>query len=231
MEKSVKKGRSRTAGSIQTRANGDQTREKIINAAELLFGNQSFDTVSLRDITDAAGVTLALASYHFKVKENLFSAVVARRAETLNRLRLERLAKLDDDTSTVEAILDAFMRPLFEQMQSNDTGWQAYLLLLAKLGSQDRWLTYIHENFDHTANQFIERLHRLLPDIPEEALLRGFSLVLVLMLQTVSKNRRIDSLSDGRFSSENLDASYQVLLKFSLAGLHSLAQSSLGETG
>lgn len=207
----------------QTRANGDQTREKIVNAAELLFGNHSFDTVSLRDITNEAGVTLALVSYHFKTKENLFSAIVARRAEILNQTRRERLAKLETDGSvSLESLLDAFMRPLFEQMQSSDEGWQAYLLLLAKLGSNDRWLSYIHENFDETAGLFLSRLKLLLPDISEENLVRGFSMVLVLMLQTVSKNRRIDTLSDGRFSSSDLDTSYRLLLGFCIAGLNAL---------
>ncbi|MDH6266035.1 AcrR family transcriptional regulator [Rhizobium sp. SG_E_25_P2] len=221
VDASAKKPGGRSA--VQTRANGDHTREKILNAAELLFGNESFDTVSLRDITNAAGVTLALASYHFKVKENLFSAVVARRAAVLNETRRERLAALEaEGRMTVEALLDAFMHPLFEQMQSDDEGWQAYVLLLAKLGANDRWLHYIHENFDETANLFIDRLRALLPGLTEENLLRGFSFVLVLMLQTVSKSRRLDSLSDGRFSSADLDTSYQVLLNFCMAGLDAL---------
>ncbi len=219
---STKRG-ERKGAVAQTRANGDQTREKIVNAAELLFGNHSFDTVSLRDITNEAGVTLALVSYHFKTKENLFSAIVARRAEVLNQTRRERLENLESDgTISVEALLDAFMHPLFEQMQSDDEGWQAYLLLLAKLGTNERWLSYIHENFDETAGLFLNRLKILLPDVSEENLVRGFSMVLVLMLQTVSKNRRIDSLSDGRFSSSDLQTSYRLLLGFCLAGLYSL---------
>lgn len=206
-----------------TRANGDQTREKIINAAEILFGNESFDTVSLRDITDAAGVTLALVSYHFKTKENLFSAIVARRAEILNRIRRDRLSALEARGDiTLEELLDAFMRPLFEQMQSADEGWHAYLLLLAKLGVSDRWRINLQENFDETAHLFLSRLKTLLPDMEEEALVRGFSFILVLMLQTVSKNRRVDALSGGRFSSSDLDTSYRLLLRFCLAGLDAL---------
>jgi AcrR family transcriptional regulator len=207
----------------QTRQNGEETRAKIINAAELLFGRLSFDTVSLRDITIEAGVTLALASYHFRTKENLFAAVVARRAEVMNRIRRERLAALDKKGKlTLEALLDAFMHPLFEQMKGDDEGWRAYLLLLASMGTSERWLPYLHENFDETANLFIERLKVLLPDVEEEDLLRGFSMILVLMLQTVSKNRRLDTLSDGRYLSSDLDKSYALLLKFALAGLNAL---------
>src|SRR6516225_2477250 len=77
-----------------TRISGDQPREKILNASEALFADQPFDSVSLREITLKAGVTLALASYHFGTKEALFEAVVARRADILGRMRQERLAGL-----------------------------------------------------------------------------------------------------------------------------------------
>lgn len=225
----MKKDRTTSTGRpvvTQTRMNGDQTRVKIVDAAELLFGTHSFDTVSLRDITVKAGVTLALASYHFRTKDNLFAAVVTRRAEVLNMIRRERLAALvKAGTPTLEALLDAFMRPLFEQMQSDDEGWRAYLLLLASMGTSERWLPYLHDNFDETANLFIDHLKAILPDVDEEDLLRGFSLILVLMLQTVSKNRRLDTLSDGRFLSSNLDKSYAVLMKFALAGMNALRKS------
>jgi AcrR family transcriptional regulator len=215
--------KKRGGQSIQTRSNGDQTREKIIAAAEKLFGQHSFDAVSLRDITNAADVTLALASYHFGTKENLFTEVVARRADVLNQIRRERLAALvGRGGMTVESLLDTFMRPLFEQMQSEDDGWQAYLMLLAKLASNDRWLDHLRSNFDETANLFIAQLKLLLPNLAEENLIRGFSFILVLMLQTVSKNRRVDTLSSGKFKGDDLDVSYQLLLRFSLAGLKAL---------
>lgn len=211
----------------QTRANGDQTREKILNAAERLFGSHSFDTVSLRDITNEAGVTLALASYHFGTKENLFSAIITRRADILNRIRRERLSAVECcGAISVEAVLDAFMHPLFEQMKSDDEGWKAYLMLLTKLSMHDRWLHYLHENFDETANIFLDRLKVLLPHAPDEHLTRGFSFVLMLMLQTVSQNRRLDTLSNGRYSSTDLDVAYRSLLTFALAGLTALSATT-----
>ena len=74
---------------------GDSTRDKILDAAEHLFGQRTFDTVSLRDITQRAGVTLALASYHFGTKEKLFAEIISRRAEPMNELRRARLAALE----------------------------------------------------------------------------------------------------------------------------------------
>lgn len=208
---------------IVTRSNGDRTKEKLLNAAEALFGERSFDTVSLRDITNEAGVTLALATYHFSTKENLFAEVVARRAKILNHLRRESLAAvLSKQTLTLEALFDAFMRPLFEKMQNDDEGWQAYILVVSKLGQTNQWLNLLRENFDETGNIFLTQLKILLPDSDEEDLARCFSFALQLMVQTVSKNQRLDSLSYGRFHASNLKRSYPTLLKFVVGGLRAV---------
>lgn len=203
-----------------TRANGDQTKEKILDAAEELFGAHTFDTVSLRDITNHADVTLALASYHFGTKDNLFSAVVARRASILNRIRVEKLEELEREGNTsVETLLDAFMRPLFDQTLTGGAGWKAYVSLISKVAMTDRWHDLVRTNFDETANLFVARLRTLRPRLSDEALYRGFSFTLQLGLQVVSQNQRVDALSGGRYSGSELERSYAMALKYVSAGM------------
>ncbi len=208
------------------RANGDATRERILDAAEALFGEHAFDTVSLRDITDAANVTLALASYHFGSKENLFAWTVARRADILGDARRRRLAELGPGASTRD-VLDAFMRPLFDRMSRGEPGWSSYLLILSKLAQGNRWLSLLQQHFDATALLCVDRLSEALPGIPRERLLRGFALALDAMLQTLSKNRRVDTLSGGAVSADDLAAAYEVLLTFTVAGLEGLGAAGL----
>jgi len=208
------------------RASSDNTRDKILDAAEILFGERTFDTVSLRDITQKADVTLALASYHFGTKERLYAEVVGRRASVLCDMRRRRLAELEaGGRLTTETIMDAFMRPLFEQMTSGSLSWQSYLLILAQLGQSNRWLHLLHENFDGTAQQFLDHLKEQLPDVPELILMRGFSMSLVSMLQVLSKNRRLDAMSSGRVSADDLDAAYAVLVRFVVSGLEGLSET------
>ena len=207
----------------QQRSAGAATRRKILDAAEALFGSRTYDTVSLRDIARRAKVTLHLASYHFGTKEQLFGAVVARRAAVLGELRQERLAQLAaHETLTLEAILDAFMRPLFEKMMGSSRGWRSYLLILTQLGHGNRWLEILHTNFDPTAELFLKKLAEALPDIPPTTLMRGFALTLVAMLETLSRNRRLDALSGGKISADDLAEAYRVLLQFCVGGLESL---------
>ena len=65
-----------------------------MDAAERLFARRGFHGASLRDITAAAGVDLALVNYHFGSKKRLLAAVLERRGQVLNEERLRRLAQV-----------------------------------------------------------------------------------------------------------------------------------------
>ena len=58
----------------------EDTRERLLNAAEQLFAEQGISGTALRALTKAAKVTLAAVHYHFGNKEGLLDAVVERRA-------------------------------------------------------------------------------------------------------------------------------------------------------
>jgi len=202
----------------RTRANGDATKEKILNAAEVLFGEHGFDAVSLRDVTERAEVTLALSSYHFGTKEKLFEAVIGRRAAALSALRREGLAALPE-TADARDLLDAFMAPLFEQVTQDAPGWPAYIRLLARLGEDNRWIDLVAEHFNEVAREFIVALERAMPDVRNEDIIRAFTMSLQLMLVSVSRHRRVDSLTNGSVRADDLDAVYRALLEFCSAGI------------
>ena len=205
-----------------TRANGNRTRALILDAAERQFGARGFDAISLRDITDDAGVTLALASYHFGTKDNLFEAVVARRAGSLGQDRRDRLAALH--APDTRAILDAFMGPLFVKAQGSETGWTDYFRFLARLGESDRWLGILQRHFDATARLYVEALATALPQADRSSVARAFTMTLQVMLATVSQNGRIDQLSDGRVRARDLQSAYAALLTYASAGIDAVSR-------
>jgi AcrR family transcriptional regulator len=90
------------------------TKTKILNAAEKLFGEKGFDATSLRDITARAEVNLAAVNYHFQSKDSLIDSVIQRRLAPINRRRLEMLDAAGPDPS-IEAIVEAFVLPVLEQ--------------------------------------------------------------------------------------------------------------------
>lgn len=90
------------------------TKTRILDAAEKLFGLNGFDATSLRDITAEAEVNLAAVNYHFQSKDSLIEAVIARRIEPVNRRRLEMLEAAGPNP-TLEQILEAFLGPIIER--------------------------------------------------------------------------------------------------------------------
>src|SRR5713101_3961244 len=90
------------------------TKTKILDTAEKLFGENGFEATSLRDITAEAQVNLAAVNYHFQTKESLIAAAIQRRVEPINRRRLEMLDAAGPDP-TVEQIVEAFLGPIIEK--------------------------------------------------------------------------------------------------------------------
>ncbi len=116
---------------------GDTTRLSILNAAERCFGENGFDGVSLRTITEVAGVDLALVNYHFGSKENLLHEVIARRARVVHEERVRALElarqKAGTQSPSIEAIVTAFLEPLLHRLAGGDVGWRYYGNLISQL--------------------------------------------------------------------------------------------------
>jgi AcrR family transcriptional regulator len=78
--------------------NGQRRRDRILSAAERLFSEAGIDGVSMREIAAEAGVQLALISYYFGTKQELYRAVFRRRIEPVSKERLQMLQRILDRT-------------------------------------------------------------------------------------------------------------------------------------
>src|ERR1017187_9972164 len=92
----------------------NDTKTRILDTAEKLFGQNGFEATSLRDITAEAQVNLAAINYHFQTKDSLIDAVIQRRIEPVNQRRLEMLDSAGPNPS-VEQIVQAFVAPVLER--------------------------------------------------------------------------------------------------------------------
>lgn len=81
------------------------TRQRLLDAAEELFAAGGYANTSLRAITAGAKANIAAVNYHFGSKEALMDAVLQRRLLPLNRLRRQRLEEV------MGAARDAGQRP------------------------------------------------------------------------------------------------------------------------
>src|SRR3984957_3058267 len=97
-----------------------ETRDKILDTAERLFGEYGYAATSLRQIIAEAGVNLAAIHYHFGSKEDLLDRVIFRKASPVNEERLATLDRLEAAAQAgpvpLEEILRAFLGPPFRRM-------------------------------------------------------------------------------------------------------------------
>jgi AcrR family transcriptional regulator len=110
------------------------TRERLLAAAEELYGGQGIDTVSLREIQRASGVKNATAlQYHFGDRAGLLTAVLEKHSYDVELRRhalLDRYEAVGDQN--VRALAEALVQPLASKL-AESTGGCAYLCIYADL--------------------------------------------------------------------------------------------------
>jgi TetR/AcrR family acrAB operon transcriptional repressor len=83
----------------RTKEEALETRDRILDTAEQLFSEKGVSRASLADIADAAGVTRGAIYWHFKNKQDLFSAMLARVA-----LPMEEMVRRAADESAQDPL-------------------------------------------------------------------------------------------------------------------------------
>lgn len=86
--------------------NPEQTRARILEAAEAEFARKGYDGARLRDVATAAGVHHALLHHYFGDKEGLFRAVVERAFAALSSEAVPLLEKATDPKALLELGVD-----------------------------------------------------------------------------------------------------------------------------
>jgi len=93
------------------------TRNQILASAWKLFSEKGFEDVSVRDVTNEAGVNLASVSYHFGSKDGLIQEVVKKVLNPANQHRVDLLEEVVTnfggvDKVTLKQILESYIRPV-----------------------------------------------------------------------------------------------------------------------
>lgn len=217
-----------------TGSRSQATRERILDAAEKLFAERGFHGVSVRDITGAAGVDVALASYHFGGKQGVLEAVIERRAADLNDERLARLdavlASASRRPPRIEAIIDAFTRPLLDRSSRGGAGWKSYFALVAEINNSPEFGGILMtRHFDPVVERFIEAIRAALPRCDERDIYWAYHFLSGALTLTFAETGRIDKLSHGVCMSSDLASVHERLVPYCAAGFRALCRPTRRE--
>lgn len=116
------------------------TKDDILEAATKLFLQRSYDAVSIKDITEAVGVTKGAFYHHFSSKEELFSEVIGREFHAY-QIDFGRLPKHS---------FHAFYRAVFKEMK------HLFIVPTATPNGKERGLQFNHFRLIWDAMQVLD---------------------------------------------------------------------------
>jgi AcrR family transcriptional regulator len=88
---------------------GKRTREKLLRAAEIEFGEKGFHEAAVSGITYRAGVALGTFYTYFESKEEIFTALVSFMSHRTRRWIAERVADAPDRLAAERKGLEAYI--------------------------------------------------------------------------------------------------------------------------
>lgn len=179
---------------------GDQTRTLILDTAERLCAEKGFESLSVRAISDLAGVNLNAVTYHFGGKQGLFEEMFKRRVVPLNE---ERLALLDAAFSnktppTLEDVLYAFVRPPMSLSvpEEADTGNSAIVVMqfLSRAFSMPGEEQFLGKYYEPVRSRFLVALKHCLPEVPLEEIIWRYNLMVGAIIYAMGGAERMERL-------------------------------------
>src|SRR5450432_3335465 len=147
------------------------TKAVVLEAAERLFALHGFRSVSVRDITAAAGVNLASVNYHFGSKDALLFEIFRRRTAELNRDRARMLHEATDrhgGKPPVREILRAFFEPPMRwSSPGNDRRISVQFIIRARSEGTEQMREVLRTDVSHL-RRFADALMAVLPELAPE---------------------------------------------------------------
>jgi len=189
------------------------TKTRILDTAEKLFGDKGFDTTSLRDITAEADVNLAAVNYHFQSKDSLIDAIIARRVEPINQKRREMLGAAGPNP-TLKQILTAFLYPLI----SPDVSLVAPLIGRILAMPDVCRIQLFKKHMLPVAQQFSAALAKALPDLNESEIMWRLTFTAGAMAHIMARSVHLQELSGGKCDPTDRPAVLARLVTFAVAG-------------
>lgn len=179
-------------------ADAPDRKRAILLAAEKLFGQHGYASVSIRDIAQEAGVPVALLNYHFGAKHELYHAIFESWAPMI-ATRLQQLQAVATDLQApdaLERVLAAWLYPLLDLAQHPEGRHYAWMAARDMASPSPESERAQREFFDGMARAFIGILMQLFPHASRLQVVRCYQTMLGAVLMHLMADARLRRLAD-----------------------------------
>jgi len=195
------------------------TKERILDAAEMLFAQYGFGGTSLRQVTSQADVNIAAVNYHFGSKENLVNEVFRRRMDEMSAQRLDQLkAATAERPGDLDAVLAAFVEPPLAMAQDRHGGG-AFIRVIARAYAEknDGLRRFLSEQYGHVLREFVRAIAECVPGLSKEALYWRLDFLAGALTYAMADFGMIKRPA-GMSESEHRERAARELIRFAAAG-------------
>ncbi|NYT69167.1 TetR/AcrR family transcriptional regulator [Pusillimonas noertemannii] len=199
---------------------GDNTSERILDAAEEVFAEVGYSGATLRMVAAQADVTQALINYYFGSKYGLYEAVFIRRGRVIADGRMERLEELKQRTDvSVRDVVQAFLAPTIALRDS--PGGRLFLRLQARLHTEPAEISYKlrGEAYDASTRAYVQMLASVCPQLSAKEVNWRMALMIGAYMYAFSDTHRLEQLAPAACDINDTAEVFEQITAFVTAGI------------
>ena len=149
----------------QTKERAEQTRERIIDAAEQVFYRRGVARASLEEIAREAGVTRGAVYWHFADKVEVFIAVEHRAKQPYEQMRAALRSSVPGDGDVMQALETSIVES-FERLRSDEVARMRLTVVLLRCEYVDEMMPALERQTETTRSLLSELQHYFSAVIP-----------------------------------------------------------------
>ncbi len=199
------------------------TRDRLLDAAELHFARHGFAGASLREITSDAGANLAAVSYHFGSKEELFVAVVGRVMAPINEERLKLLDAAEERAGgralPIEELIEIVVGPVLRARANGDRGCSLRVFARSQLEDAELWKRLVDGPLKVVKPRIESALARALPTLTPQEIAYRMHFMMGAVKSVAADQHALRTLSRGLCDPDDVDRTLSELVRFLSAAM------------
>lgn len=202
----------------------DNTRERILSAAEKLFAEKGYNGVSIREITQAAKCNLAAVNYYFGNKQNLYYDVfryqlVPRLAK--NKIIFEENLKKQTDIN-LETVVRALTLVIMDKSLNDSDNQSLHNLMQKEISNPTAAIEIIiKDSMIPFFGVLVNQLKKYLPDDIDDIKMKlnVFSII-AMSLYFAHARMPVAAITGKEYNENFVDKLIDHIVSFSIHGLH-----------
>lgn len=182
------------------------TKDKILDSAEILFAEHGFSGTSLRIITSVAEVNLAAVNYHFGSKKILIQAVIDRYFETFTE-HLENeffLFEQQGKKLSTQSLLESLVLPILRLNEIRPEGAASFMRLLGRAytESQGHLKKFLTVKYGHLLARFTALVHQANPELDNREIFWRLHFMLGTLVFALAGHQALTEIAEADFKEK-----------------------------